>query len=144
MYGASLPYATHHFVELTETCSHLSRRDRPGCIFRETYTNRESARSTFNLLCNYTMQRQNGSTQQGRAMGEYGVGVITREMRKIAILVGIINSAIRADVRIVKVKALAFDSQPAICKSESIRLSLVNYSRASMWSIGVLRGGCGQ
>lgn len=76
-------------------------------------------------------------------MGEYGVDVITREMRKIAILVGIINSAIRADVRIVKVKAMAFDSQPAICKSESIRLSLVNYSRARMWSIGVLRGGGG-
>jgi hypothetical protein len=41
----------------------------------------------------------------------------------------------------VKVKEVAFDSEPAICRSESIRISFVNYSRARRWSIGVFEGG---
>lgn len=90
MYGASLLCGIQ-LVELTETCpfKYLLRPHRLGEIgwdvyFRETYKQEAArSRSTFNLLCNYTMQRQNGSTQQGRAMGWEGVrGVITSERDK--------------------------------------------------------------
>lgn len=68
-----------------------------------------ASRSTFNLLCNYTIQQRDVSTQRGKDCGEdYG-----------DILVAIINSAIRADVRVVKVKGSAsFHSELATCGSE--------------------------
>ncbi len=48
-----------------------------------------------------------------------------------------INSAIRADVRIVKVKGVRLEL--ANCRSEGIRIVFVNLSRVSGWNSDLLR-----